>query len=500
MGWWSYNHNMMGDSPADIMGRMFATIVERTKVENIPKPTLQELLVSLKLVINQNAEELLLEGGSIQIKKIVAYLEDKRYVVSEELNSSLIQQLAPIIYENFVECQNTYQETFERKPKLSEFLWAVVFELSTPEQYLSIEAGNSIFDIVAELEQGTIVSFLQRTEVTPTTEAATETSAPTNLEPEITFSWTEIGNNSIISHEAVNLLKQPLMALAHTYEQERGERPTVKELVDGLTAIFVHNLEEFCADSEAFIVDSLTIELSEDPYGEIGLSFDPEDAKSQLVIHLKNALLKIVKTYQKEWHRLPKLQEIIDSIKLFLFEEPLYKYLSVRGGTVVNDLFISWRKRLPSPWTDIGNNEAIHYDANNIFEEAFKGFAQAYSERQGQFPSLKELNEYITTVLRSNLGEICDNSQEFSVQRLVLMVKNRQNIVSNGGGLSPDDPLVIACRDALASLSPIYESQWHRQPRLRELLRTLESTINVRSDSFLLDADQEIYVEDIRIE
>ncbi|HBE21432.1 MAG TPA: hypothetical protein DEG17_01545 [Cyanobacteria bacterium UBA11149] len=496
MGWWSYNHNMMGDSPANIMGHMLATLVERTKVENIPKPTLQELLVTLKLVINQNAEELLLEGGILQIKKIVAYLEDKQYVVSEELNSSLIQTLAPIIYENFVECQNIYQETFERKPKLSEFLWAVVFELSNPEEYLSIEAGSSIFDIVAELEQGTIVSFLQPTEVTPTTEAVTEASAPP-LEPEITFSWTEIGNNNIISPEAINLLNAAFMALAQTYEKERGEYPTVKELVDGLAAIFVQNLEEFCADGGEVIVEYLSISLDGEPYRESCFDFGVENADVEFVIKLKNVLRELVKLYQEEWQRFPKFTELFETIKLFLFQDSIYEYLSVKKGTVVKEVLLNSRKRLPFPWEDIGNNEAISYDASYVFEDGLKGVAQTYSEERGEFPTRQQLLDYITTVLRSYLGEICDNSQEVSVEKLVLVIEDKANIVSNGGGLSPEAPLVITCRDACASLSPIYKAQWNRQPRLPEILKTLHMIIDTGLHDFLSDAERKIYIAEI---
>ncbi len=489
MGWWQTFDNVIGDRPADIFGIMFDNIAQNAEEEGNPKPTLEEVLSGIKLALNQNPGELVASPEIIAIKKIVARVEDKPDVESDVSHSTVAKQLALTFRPKFEAVTKTYQESFGRKPKLSEMLESIIFVLN-PEEHLLVEPGTFIFEIRAEVEEGTITPAPQPEEAT----------IPPPLEEEITFSWTEIGDNNIISHEAINLLKQPFMALAQAYEQERGELPTVKELVDGLTAVFVQNLEEFCADGESFIVQSLTIELNGDPYGEIGSSYDVENTNPKFVLQLKDALAKIVNLYQEKWQRLPQIQELLETIKLFLIQEPLHKYFSVRRGRAVEDVLISLRKRLPSPWTDIGNNEATHYDAIDVFEEAFKGVAQTYSEERGQFPSLEKLLDYITTVLRNNLGEICDNSQEISVQRLVLRVKHRPNIVSDGGGLSPDDPLVIACRDALASLSPIYQSQWDRQPRLREFLITLASTINISSYSFLSDADQKIYVEEIVFE
>ncbi len=500
MGWWSSYSDIVGDSPADLIDTMFEAINERVEGEGNPLPTLPEFLRIIKLVLNQNAKELLVDGETIAIKQIVAQLREKIEVNSENTANSISQELAQIVHNSFRSIKDEYEETLERKPRLREVLYSIYFILSTPGKYLSIEPGTSIKDIIAELEQGTIISVLCQPEVTPTTEAATEATVATNPEPEITFSWTEIGENNIISHQAINLLKQPFMALAHTYEQERGERPTVKELVDGLTTIFVQNLEEFCADGGEVIVEYLTINLDGEPYVESGCYFNVENANAKFVLQLKDVLVELIKLYQEKWQRLPKFQELLETIKLFLLQESLHEYLSIKKGTVVEEVLLISRRRLPYPWQDISNNDAISFDATHALQEAVESIAQTYSEEQGELPSQQKLFDSITTVIRSHLGEICSNSQEVFVEKLILFKEDTPDIVSNGGGLSPDNPLVIACRDAFATLSPIYESQWKRKPRLRELLKTLEIIINRILRSFVCDADRNIYLAKIVIE
>ncbi len=486
MGWWQTFDNVIGDRPADILGIMFENITKNAEEQGNPKPTLEEVLSGVKIALNQNPGELVAEREIMAIKKIVARLEDKPEVESDVPHSTVAKQLALTFRPKFEAVTKTYQESFGRKPKLSELLESINFVLN-PEEYLSVEPGTVIFEIRAEVEEGTITPAPQPEEAT----------IPPPLEEEITFSWTEIGDNNIISHEAINLLKKPFMALAHTYEQERGERPTVKELVDGLTTIFVQNLEEFCADGGEVIVEYLSIRLNGEPYRESCFDFGVENADVEFVLKLKNVLIELVRLYQQEWQRFPRFPELFETIKLFLFQDSIYEYLSVKKGTVVKEVLLNSRKRLPFPWEYIGNNEAISYEASYVFEDGLKGVAQTYSEERGQFPTRQELLDYITIVLRSHLGEICDNSQEFSVQKLVLVIEEQPDIVSNGGGLSPEAPLVITCRDACASLSPIYKAQWNRQPRLREILKTLHMIIDTGLHGFLSDAEQKIYVEEI---
>ena len=143
MGWWQTYDNVIGDRPADILGIMFKNIAQNDSEQGNPKPTLEEVLSGVEIALNQNPGELVAQAENIAIKKIVARLEDKPEVESDVPDSTVAKQLALTFRPKFEAVTKTYQESFGRKPKLSELLRCINFVLN-PEDHLLVEPGTVI--------------------------------------------------------------------------------------------------------------------------------------------------------------------------------------------------------------------------------------------------------------------------------------------------------------------------------------------------------------------
>jgi hypothetical protein len=154
MSWWDTGEgdDLIGDIPADIIGGMFKSITKASEEQGNQKPTLQEVLNSIKSALSQNPEEILADGKGISVQKVVAELENKPDEVSSGEPINTLDELVVAFRKAFEAVTQEYKDALERKPRLSELLACIVLVLgSSPEDYLSIEAGACVEKIVAEL-------------------------------------------------------------------------------------------------------------------------------------------------------------------------------------------------------------------------------------------------------------------------------------------------------------------------------------------------------------
>ena len=154
MGWWKtgQNNDIIGDAPADMISSMFDRIVRNNEYLGKEKPTLSNLLAAILIALRSEPEKILNQGDAISIRRLVATINSGATVITSQEGNTVDDNLANTLREEFELITGEYQESLERKPKLSELLACVAFILgANPEKYLSGIQGGSVEEIVAEL-------------------------------------------------------------------------------------------------------------------------------------------------------------------------------------------------------------------------------------------------------------------------------------------------------------------------------------------------------------
>jgi hypothetical protein len=155
MSWWDTDNDddVIGDQPADLNRQSLQQMVTTRAHRGEGKPTLAELLRAIGNAAATAGKELL-DNVPTELSEITAVLKSGETISSGPLEEDpKISDLVSILTENLHAIHDVYQERWERKPRLSEWLYAFAFVLLyQPEDFLSdgvdhppsrIEVGRS---------------------------------------------------------------------------------------------------------------------------------------------------------------------------------------------------------------------------------------------------------------------------------------------------------------------------------------------------------------------
>ncbi len=127
-----FNHEVYADE------RFFRRLAKVAREHNQPLPTLSEVLDTIKLTLNQYAEELLSDLQGVRVEKLVAQLyEYPEPISSSDSPSQLSQLLVPECCQSFAERSESYELDHNRKLMLTEILTCVAYVSISREEYLS---------------------------------------------------------------------------------------------------------------------------------------------------------------------------------------------------------------------------------------------------------------------------------------------------------------------------------------------------------------------------
>jgi aminopeptidase N len=147
MGWWKTgkDDDIIGDAPADTIAEVFAAIASSFEEEGKPKPTLQQVLDAIILVLREKGADIFESTEEISNQTLVAELEPTSAKVWSRGNNITDENLVKAFEEAFEEIVNQYQDSVNRKPRLPEILASIKFILGyNPDEYLLIEENISV--------------------------------------------------------------------------------------------------------------------------------------------------------------------------------------------------------------------------------------------------------------------------------------------------------------------------------------------------------------------
>ena len=147
MGWWETGQgdDIVGDAPADTITEIFETIVASFEEQGKPKPTLEQLLNAIFLVLCEKEADIFQSSEEISIQNLVAELEPTSMKVSSSGNGSADEQLLKALDKGITEIIAQYQDSVNRKPRANELLAVIKFVLGyNADEYLSIATDSSV--------------------------------------------------------------------------------------------------------------------------------------------------------------------------------------------------------------------------------------------------------------------------------------------------------------------------------------------------------------------
>lgn len=144
MSWWDIGEDVIGDTPADIMSRTLGDIARAREQRSRAKPTLQEILDGFAAALRG-----IDDGRRYTFGELVALRRSGPAVAANGDGAN--DQLVSALRRASDEIETEYQQRFERKPRLSEFLHTLSFVIGhEPERFFSGAQGMEVDGIVAE--------------------------------------------------------------------------------------------------------------------------------------------------------------------------------------------------------------------------------------------------------------------------------------------------------------------------------------------------------------
>lgn len=454
MSWWNITtekDSVIGDKPADIIGTGLQDIANTYKETRGQRPTLEELIDGLAITLKMNYDNFCGDAMGASVQRIVVRLEEHPDLVSEGVGSDTDNLLVVRLSNAFTNIVEIYENTWERKPRLIELLKNIEFVLS-PENHLSNGEGLKIEEISAQLDR------------------------------EVTSYWWKLAvEDNIIGYQPSEIVAAALAEIARTYEQERGQRPTVQELSSAMASALNTHLEEFCVDGSNVSIERVDIKLDfEDEPISSELS---NTASEQLVLRLCDALTEVVKIYQDKWGRKPKIIELLKTLRFVLVAELPAKYLSVESYREVNDVTAQLGKKFS--WWDIGNDCILSERSTDIMKTALEAITCTYKETRGQNLTLQKLVDAIASTLNTKPEEFCGDVREVSVQTVLVILDTGSNLVSNPLLLKADEEIVISLYKTFEEIANIYQEECTRKPRIKELLETIKFVLASKPGNYI---------------
>lgn len=154
MGWWKFGDNdMLGDLPADGMTAALEEIVADVDCAKIAKPTLEELVSGLILVLRGH-EPQYLEDAHPPLHGFIK-LGSVRFVDIGDAAMHARPQIVERLRDALEGIANAYVDAAQRRPRLSEILATLTFTLSVePDRYVCDRTGQPLRagDLVLEAE------------------------------------------------------------------------------------------------------------------------------------------------------------------------------------------------------------------------------------------------------------------------------------------------------------------------------------------------------------
>ena len=144
MSWWDIGEDVIGDTPADIMTRTLVEISRAREQRSRAKPTLQEMLDGFAAALREMDD-----GRRYTFRELVALQRSGPAVAASGDGAN--DQLISALRQASDEIETEYQQRFERKPRLSEFLHTLSFVIGhEPERFFSGVQGMEVDQIVAK--------------------------------------------------------------------------------------------------------------------------------------------------------------------------------------------------------------------------------------------------------------------------------------------------------------------------------------------------------------
>ena len=157
MGWWHINYrpdtdDVIGDTPADILGDAFEHIAQQRTEQGREKPRLQEILDTLTSLLGKQPKSFYAEGGREEVETLDSLVlwegaEESIHVLSTQIEAG-DEQLAGHLEWALREIVEAYTEYWDRFPRLREVLALFAFVLL--EDACSDEQSFSIQSISAQ--------------------------------------------------------------------------------------------------------------------------------------------------------------------------------------------------------------------------------------------------------------------------------------------------------------------------------------------------------------
>jgi hypothetical protein len=136
MAWWEIgNGNVLGDHPADLVGRALEAI---GAARAHPKPALAELLDALAAAIRFSPAGLMGPGDGPPFRRLVAESGDGARVHGDGATLTADDPTVAVLTSAIERIATAYRQDWERNPRLAELLEAFLFVLGyRPDRYLS---------------------------------------------------------------------------------------------------------------------------------------------------------------------------------------------------------------------------------------------------------------------------------------------------------------------------------------------------------------------------
>jgi len=467
--WWKLevDDNLIGHQPGSIVAGALSDIASTYKEQRGQFPTVEELADAIAKTLNTHLEEFCVDGGNVSIESVGIWLGFEDEPISSQVANTVDEQLVLKLSSALTEVVKVYQEQWGRQPKIRELLKTFRFALvaALPAQYLFVERYVRVNDVTAQLGKK--------------------------------YRWWDIENDGKLGDRPIEIVEYALEAIARTYEEARGQHPTLQELTDAIASTLNTKPDVFCSDfGEARGAQAVIVRL--DAGTHVVSNRLLLTANEQTVIALYNTFEEIANVYQEQWKRQPSLRELLETIKFVLGSNP-DNYISNPSGNSIEAIVVELGQEYIIPWELLPHSRFVSYQAMWDLDKALEGIVPS-DEEQEKRPTGQELVDAIAATLRRNLETICSDSREVFFQRLVVKLEDKLLLVSSGENKTADDPLVIGFTNAFEDLAKIYEERWARKPRLKEFLTILKMSLGSTLGYSGSDADDETYVEDIVVE
>jgi hypothetical protein len=140
MSWWDTGKgdDVIGDQPADIVRHSLKELADSRTQKSLEKPALIDLLQAIGVVV-KGAGRAELEDTSAEVKEIVAALKSGQTLSAGRISDAGDSQTDVVraMTRQLREIGSVYQERWERKPRLSEWLETLSFVLRVkPEDFV----------------------------------------------------------------------------------------------------------------------------------------------------------------------------------------------------------------------------------------------------------------------------------------------------------------------------------------------------------------------------